>query len=165
MPGGGGKGGGSTSSTVTVNNGPIDVDSTVELRGLDDIGLTAKIDPIELKEELRIPEPIVTKSDSTSKSDLTTKSDVTSDSRNALSVDLRPVVLDVCSTGSFDSAQAVIASKAPAPHQLHRFICVIVVSSRTHWSAKVDSASVDHCLPRRRTAVDFRSEGGQVCAL
>jgi len=98
MPGGGGKGGGSTSSTVTVNNGPIDVDSTVEVRGLDDIGIRAKIDPIELREELHNPEPIVTKSDSTSAADITTKSDITSDSRSALSVDLKPVVLDVCST-------------------------------------------------------------------
>ena len=102
MPGGGK--GGSSSSTVTVNNGPISVDSdsTVDINGLDNIGL--KIDPIAITETLRTPDPLVTKSNvdstSTSKSDanVTTKSDVTSDSKNALSVDLKPVVLDVCST-------------------------------------------------------------------
>jgi hypothetical protein len=100
MPGGGK--GGSSSSTVTVNNGPISVDSdsTVDINGLDNIGL--KIDPISITETLRTPDPLVTKSDanttSKSTSDVTTKSDVTSDSKNALSVDLKPVVLDVCST-------------------------------------------------------------------
>jgi hypothetical protein len=96
MPGGGK--GGSSSSTVTVNNGPISVDSdsTVDINGLDNIGL--KIDPISVTETLRTPDPLVTKSDSTSNSNLTTKSDVTSDSKNALSVDLKPLVLDVCST-------------------------------------------------------------------
>ena len=96
MPGGGK--GGSSSSTVTVNNGPISVDSdsTVDINGLDNIGL--KIDPISVTETLRTPDPLVTKSDATSTSNMTTKSDVTSDSKNALSVDLKPVVLDVCST-------------------------------------------------------------------
>jgi hypothetical protein len=98
MPGGGK--GGSSSSTVTVNNGPISVDSdsTVDINGLDDIGL--RIDPIAITETLHTPDPLVTKSDidSTSTSNMTTKSDITSDSKNALSVDLKPVVLDVCST-------------------------------------------------------------------
>lgn len=100
MPGGGK--GGSSSSTVTVNNGPISVDSdsTVDINGLDNIGL--KIDPLSITETIRTPDPLVTKSDSTSSStsnaNVTTKSDVTSDSKNALSVDLKPVVLDVCST-------------------------------------------------------------------
>src|SRR5690606_10646135 len=98
----GGKGGGSATSTVTVNNGPItvDSDSTVDIKGLDKIGVTAKVEPLELKQELRIPEPIVTRSSTDSKSDVTTKADVTSDSRNALAVDLKPVVLDVCATTS-----------------------------------------------------------------
>jgi hypothetical protein len=100
MPGGGK--GGSASSTVTVNNGPISVDSdsTVDINGLDNIGL--KIDPLAITETLRTPDPLVTKSNvdstSTSTSNVTTKSDVSSDSKNALSVDLKPVVLDVCST-------------------------------------------------------------------
>ncbi|HEY4133416.1 MAG TPA: hypothetical protein VGM50_22545 [Gemmatimonadaceae bacterium] len=102
MPGGGK--GGSSSSTVTVNNGPISVDSdsTVDINGLDNIGL--KIDPISVTETLRTPDPLVSKSDvnstsvSTSTSNVATKSDIASDSKNALSVDLKPVVLDVCST-------------------------------------------------------------------
>jgi len=100
MPGGG-KGGGS-SSTVNVHNGPItvDSDSTVDIQGLDNIGLTAKVEPIQVTEVLRIPDPIVTKSDLTTKSDVNTKSDISSDSKNALSVDLKPIVLDVCSTTS-----------------------------------------------------------------
>lgn len=103
MPGGG-KGGGS--STVNVTNGPItvDSDSTVDVKGLDKIGLTAKIDPLEITETIKIPDPIVTKGTTESKSDITTKSDINSksdsDSRSALSVDLKPVVLDVCSTTS-----------------------------------------------------------------
>ena len=50
MPGGG-KGGGS--STVTVNNGPVtvDADSTVEIVGLDNIKLTAKLEPTPFKTE------------------------------------------------------------------------------------------------------------------
>ncbi len=91
MPGGG-KGGGSSTSTVNVNNGPItvDSDSTVEVNGLDRINLTAKLDPLQLREEFVVPQPIVTESRLTSNSD----------SSNALAVDLKPVVLDVCSTTS-----------------------------------------------------------------
>ena len=59
MPGGG-KGGGSTSSTVTVNNGPItvDSDSAIDVKGLDKIGLTAKIEPLApelLPLSMRVP--------------------------------------------------------------------------------------------------------------
>lgn len=108
MPGGGGKGGGSATSTVNVNNGPISVDSdsTVEIAGLDRIGVTAHVDPLDVRQSLRIPEPIVTratsesKSDATSRSEIDARAEVSSDSRNALSVDLKPVVLDVCSTTS-----------------------------------------------------------------
>ena len=117
MPGGGGKGGGGASSTVTVNNSPItvDSDSTVELKGLDKIGLTAKVEPLSIEQTIRIPDPIVTKSSSDSKSDITTKSDVLSDSKNALSVDLKPVVLDVCSTTSTKLPQGEIIQ----PYNLH----------------------------------------------
>ena len=116
MPGGG-KGGGSTSSTVTVNNGPItvDSDSAIELKGIDKIGLTAKIEPLAIEQTIKVPEPIVTKSDSTAKSDINSKSDVTSDSRNALLVDLKPVVLDVCSTTSTKLPQGEIVQ----PYNLH----------------------------------------------
>jgi len=91
MPGGG-KGGGS--STVTVNNGPVtvDSDSTVEIKGLDDIKLTLQPTPLktESKQELILPQPLKTESK------LDTKSDVTSDSKSAMVVDLKPVALDVC---------------------------------------------------------------------
>jgi hypothetical protein len=91
MPGGG-KGG--ASSTVTVNNGPVtvDADSTVEIVGLNDIKVTARLEPTPLKteskQELILPQPLKTETR------LDTKSE--SDSRNALSVDLKPVVMDVC---------------------------------------------------------------------
>lgn len=118
MPGGG-KGGGS--STVNVTNGPItvDSDSTVDVKGLDKVGLTAKIDPLEITQVVKIPDPIVTKSTSESKSDITTKSDINSksdsDSRSALSVDLKPVVLDVCSTTSTKLPQGEVIQ----PFHLH----------------------------------------------
>ena len=116
MPGGGGKGGGS-SSTVNVTNGPITVDSesTVDVKGLDKIGLTAKIEPLAIEQTIKIPDPIVTKSSSDSKSDITTKSDIASDSRNAIAVDLKPVVLDVCSTSSTKLPQGEIIQ----PFHLH----------------------------------------------
>jgi predicted component of type VI protein secretion system len=84
MPGGG-KGGGS--STVTVNNGPVtvDADSTVEIKGLDDIKLT-----LQPTQELILPQPFKTESK------LDTTSDVTSDSKSAMAIDLKPVALDVC---------------------------------------------------------------------
>ncbi len=94
MPGGGGKGG--ASSTVNVTNGPItvDSDSTVEVVGLDKINVTATLQPSPLKtesrQELVLPQPLKTESA------LDTKSNITSDSTSALSVDLKPVALDVC---------------------------------------------------------------------
>ena len=90
----GGKG--SSSSTVTVNNGPItvDSDSTVDINGLNDIKVDATVHPLQLREELVFPDPI--KTDST----ITTHSDASSDSKNALSVDLKPIALDVCATTS-----------------------------------------------------------------
>jgi hypothetical protein len=91
MPGGG-KGGGS--STVTVNNGPVtvDADSTVEIKGLDDIKLTLQPTPLktESRQELVLPQPFKTESK------LDTTSDVTSDSKSAMAIDLKPVALDVC---------------------------------------------------------------------
>ena len=114
MPGGG-KGG--SASTVNVTNGPItvDSDSTVALNGLDKIGLTARIDPLAIEQTIRIPDPIVTRTSSDSKSDITTKSDVASDSKNAILVDLKPVVLDVCSTTSTKLPQGEIIQ----PFHLH----------------------------------------------
>jgi len=98
MPGGGKGGGGS--STVNVNNGPIsvDADSTVEVKGLDNIKLTLAPTPLktESRQELVVAQPFKTESklDTTSKIDTT--SDITSDSKNAMSIDLQPVALDVC---------------------------------------------------------------------
>jgi hypothetical protein len=120
MPGGG-KGG--SSSTVTVNNGPItvDSDSTVAVNGLDNIGLNARIEPLAIESTIKVPDPIVTKSSSDTKADITTtsaittKSDVASDSKNAIAVDLKPVVLDVCSTTSTKLPQGEIIQ----PFHLH----------------------------------------------
>jgi len=96
MPGGG-KGGGS-SSTVTVHNGPVtvDADSTVEVKGLDNIKLTLQPTPLksESRQELILPQPFKTESKTESKIDTT--SGITSDSKNAMSIDLKPVALDVC---------------------------------------------------------------------
>lgn len=98
MPGGGKGGGGS--STVNVNNGPIsvDADSTVELKGLDNIKLTVAPTPLktESRQELVIAQPFKTetKLDTTSKVD--TSSAITSDSKNAMAIDLKPVAMDVC---------------------------------------------------------------------
>ena len=95
MPGGG-KGGGS--SSVTVHNGPVtvDADSTVEVKGLDNIKLTLQPSPLktESKQELILPQPFKTESKTESKIDTT--SGITSDSKNAMSIDLKPVALDVC---------------------------------------------------------------------
>ena len=91
MPGGG-KGG--ASSTVTVHNGPVtvDSDSTVEIVGLNDIKVTARIDPsplrTESKQEIVLPQPLRSETRLDSKSE--------SDSRSALLVDLKPVVMDLC---------------------------------------------------------------------
>ena len=79
MPGG--KGGGSSSSTVTVNNGPItvDSDSTVKIEGLNDISVKS-----DAKQELVVSRPIELKTDSDLRttSDLTTNSQVTSTSNS-----------------------------------------------------------------------------------
>jgi hypothetical protein len=98
MPGGGKGGGGS--STVTVHNDPItvDADSTVEVKGLDNIKLTLAPTPLktESRQEIVVAQPFKTetKLDTTSKIDTT--SSLTSDSKNAMAVDLKPVALDVC---------------------------------------------------------------------
>jgi hypothetical protein len=101
MPGGG-KGGGS--STVTVHNGPVtvDADSTVEVKGLDNIKLTLEPTPFktESKQELILPQPFKTESKIDTTSKVETASAVTSDSKNVMSIDLKPVALDVCLNSS-----------------------------------------------------------------
>jgi len=110
MPGGG-KGG--ASSTVTVNNGPVtvDSDSTVEIVGLNDIKVTARIDPsplrTESKQEILLPQPLRTETRLDSKSE--------SDSRNALSVDLKPVVMDVC----LNSSSSLPKGEICQPYNFH----------------------------------------------
>ena len=109
MPGG--KGGGSSSSTVSVNNGPItvDSDSTVKIEGLNDISVKS-----DAKQELVVSRPIELKTDSDLRttSDLTTNSQVTStsnsDSKNALAVDLKPVSVDLCLNSSTKLPTGVI---------------------------------------------------------
>ena len=98
MPGGGGKGGGSSSSTVTVNNGPItvDSDSTVDIVGLDDISADVSADldikPIrtDSRQEFVLPQPLKSES----------RAEVDSNNRSDLSVDLKPIALDICTTNS-----------------------------------------------------------------
>jgi hypothetical protein len=112
MPGGG-KGG--ASSTVTVHNGPVtvDSDSTVEVVGLNDIKVTARLEPTPLKtesrQELILPQPLRTENR------LDTRSDVNSDSKSAMTVDLKPVALDVCLNTSSKLPQGQISQ----PFSLH----------------------------------------------
>jgi hypothetical protein len=107
MPGGGG-GKGGASSTVTVHNGPVtvDADSTVEVVGLDNIKVTAKLEPsplkTESKQELILPQPLKTETK------LDTSSDITSDSKSAMSIDLKPVALDICMNTSSKLPQGQI---------------------------------------------------------
>ena len=153
MPGGG-KGGGSTSSTVTVNNGPItvDSDSAIEVKGLDKIGLTAKIEPLAIETTIKIPDPIVTKSDSNSKSDINAKTDSTSDSKNALLVDLKPVVLDVCSTTSTKLPQGEIVQ----PYNL-RFGVTMFGMEMFGFTLGGESRTVMKKLPKK-PAVDWPAQ-------
>ena len=110
MPGGG-KGGGSTTSTVNVHNGPITVDSDSTV-GLDDLKLTLSVpQPVrtESKQELILPQPLRTDSKSETRLDTKSEVDVDLDSRSSLSVDLKPVALDVCMTSSTKLPQGQIS--------------------------------------------------------
>jgi hypothetical protein len=114
IPGGGGGGGGGASSTVTVNNGPItvDSDSTVDVKGLNDIRVTARLEPTPLrsesKQELILPQPLKSESKLDTKSEVDLDLDVTSDSKSVLSVDLKPVAMDVCLNSSTKLPQGQI---------------------------------------------------------
>lgn len=172
MPGGG-KGGGS--STVTVNNGPVtvDADSTVELVGLDNITVTAKLEPsplkTEAKQELVLPQPF--------KTELATKSDVNSDSKNALSVDLKPVALDLCLNTKLPQGQIC------QPFSLHLGMTWFGIEffglnfggeSRivlddlprkpvVEWPAQQHAAQAPS--PRQATAADYSAEPGRATTI
>jgi hypothetical protein len=90
MPGKGG------SSTVHVHNGPVnvDADSTVEVKGLNDIKLTLQPNPLHTKTEVLWPETLKTDGQ------LNTQSNVKSESSNAMTVDLKPVAVDLCLNAS-----------------------------------------------------------------
>ncbi|MCC6191141.1 MAG: hypothetical protein IT318_19135 [Anaerolineales bacterium] len=86
--GGGGKGGGgsSTSSKIEViNSGTtnVDVDSTVEVQGLDNI---------QQKLTLDLPQPLKTES----RQELAVTQPIVTDSRNAMALDIRPMTVDLC---------------------------------------------------------------------
>jgi hypothetical protein len=102
-----------SSSTVTVHNGPVtvDADSTVEVLGLNDIKLTLAPTPLktESKQELILPQPLKTESK------LETKSDVTSDSKNAMTVDLKPVAMDVC----LNTSTQLPTGQISQPYSMH----------------------------------------------
>jgi hypothetical protein len=120
-----GKGGGS--STVNVHNDGItvDADSTVDINGLDKINVTLNPQPFktESKLDLTLPQPFKTDSklDLTlpqpfkTDSKLDTTSDITSDSKSALTVDLKPVAVDLCLNTSSKLPQGQIQQ----PFSLH----------------------------------------------
>jgi hypothetical protein len=112
MPGGGKGGGGGTSSTVTVNNGPIDVDSTVDINGLNDIKVTAVLPQpfkTESRQELVLPQPFKTESRQELVLPQPLKTETDLDTNSTLSVDLKPVALDVCMTSSTKLPQGQIS--------------------------------------------------------
>jgi hypothetical protein len=94
----GGGGGSSTSSTVTVTNGGttnVDSDSTVEIKGLDNLKATIAL-PQPLKtesvNELKLPQPFKTEG----RQELAITQPIVSDSTSAMSLDIRPLAVDLC---------------------------------------------------------------------
>src|SRR3954451_18407334 len=95
MAGGGGKGGGASSGTSITVNGTTEVDSDVEIHGLDNIKTdnTNRLEfstPKPLQSEFAITKPIVT--DAAAKVDTISKVDTSS----ALALDVKPLVTDTC---------------------------------------------------------------------
>jgi hypothetical protein len=83
---GGGGGGGGTTSTINVNNSGttnVDSDSTIEIKGLDNIKTTT---------ELKLPQPFKTES----RQELAITQPIVSDAKSALALDIRPVTVDLC---------------------------------------------------------------------
>lgn len=98
MPGGG-KGGGGSSSQINVHSDPItvDADSTVDIVGLDNVKVAAR-------NEIVVPDPIKT------------EATVHADSTDHLSVDLKPVALDVCLNASIGKLPEGVIRQ---PYQQH----------------------------------------------
>jgi hypothetical protein len=103
MPGGGGgkggKGGGATSRVEVINSGTtnVDADSTIEIQGLDNINQTLTLalpQPFETnaRNELVLPQPFRTES----RQELAVTEPVVTDNRNEMSLDIRPVAVDLC---------------------------------------------------------------------
>jgi hypothetical protein len=149
---------GGSSSTVNVHNDPVDVDTTVEVNGLDNIKLTLQPSPLKtesktefvlpqpLKSELILPQPLK------SETKLDTQSNVTSDSKSALSVDLKPVALDVCLNTSSKLPQGQI-------HQPFSFQLGFTLFGLDVFGLKFggDSRIVMSDLPKR-PAVDWPAQ-------
>ena len=103
--GGGGKGGGGgggATSTINVNNSGttnVDSDSTVEIKGLDNIKATADIKlPQPFKTDttidLKLPQPF--KTESKQELDMAITRPIETDSKSAMSLDIRPMTVDLC---------------------------------------------------------------------
>jgi hypothetical protein len=102
MGGGGGKGGGGggASSTIEVTNSGttnVDVDSTVEIQGLDNMKQTLTLDlpqpfATTSRQELVLPQPLRTES----RQELAVTEPIVTDSRSAMSLDIRPMTVDLC---------------------------------------------------------------------
>jgi hypothetical protein len=102
MGGGGGKGGGgaSSTSTINVNNSGttnVDSDSTVEIRGLDNIKTAIDLKlpqpfKTETVTELKLPQPFKTES----RQELAITQPIVSDSKSAMALDIRPMTVDLC---------------------------------------------------------------------
>jgi hypothetical protein len=100
MPPGGGKGkGGSTSKVEIINSGTtnVDADSTVEIQGLDNVKLTLALpQPLQTKSELVVPQPFRTEN----RQEIAVTEPVVTDSKNAMSLDIRPLTVDLCTKTS-----------------------------------------------------------------
>jgi hypothetical protein len=130
MPGGGGKGkgGGGTTSTVNVNiPEPIDVDSTITVEGLNDIGLTLQGGDLPVKSESKQDldlnlgggeKPVRTESTTESTQDIKTRSEVVTDNDNKVSLDVKPLAVDLCTTTTVN-AGALPQGVVRQPYHTH----------------------------------------------
>jgi len=98
---GGGGGGGATSTIDVKNSGTtnVDADSTVEIKGLDNMKVAADIKlPQPFKTDttldLKLPQPFKTESKQELDMAITRPIDV--DTKSALALDIRPMTVDLC---------------------------------------------------------------------